>query len=357
MRDGKFEFTDGPMFSRVMSNESICRRVLEAILGIEIERIVYSHIEHSIEPGLSARGIRADVYVKTDEAVYDIEMQTSGGFAMGKRLRYYQGAMDVGTLKKGQAYDELPQSIIIFICDYDPYLQNAPVYKLNMECLDHPDIRIGHGFSWIVLNATAFARLESGPLHDLLEYVAEGKVSRSRGLTTDINRAVEAANTDEKWRREKMDVYTWEEDIAAKAGYLERKSKKLESKEESLGAQEERLGAKEESLAERAEDLAERESSVAEKEEGLTAREENLAAKEEGLTAKEVNLVTKEENLAAREEGLEAREGSLLDREGDLAEREAAAEAARIRIDKEKAELALLAEELRKRAKELGSKE
>lgn len=276
---------------------------------------------------------------------------------MGKRLRYYQGAMDVGTLKKGQAYDELPQSIIIFICDYDPYLQNAPVYKLNMECLDHPDIRIGHGFSWIVLNATAFARLESGPLHDLLEYVAEGKVSRSRGLTADINRAVEAANTDEKWRREKMDVYTWEEDIAAKAGYLERKSKKLESKEESLGAQEERLGAKEESLAERAEDLAERESSVAEKEEGLTAREENLAAKEEGLTAKEVNLVTKEENLAAREEGLEAREGSLLDREGDLAEREAAAEAARIRIDKEKAELALLAEELRKRAKELGSKE
>lgn len=328
MRDGKFEFTDGPMFSRVMSNESICRRVLEAILGIEIERIVYSHIEHSIEPGLSACGIRADVYVKTDDAVYDIEMQTSGGFAMGKRLRYYQGAMDVGTLKKGQAYDELPQSIIIFICDYDPYLQNAPVYKLDMACPDHPAVRIGHGFSWIVLNATAFARLKSGPLHDLLEYVAEGRVGRSQGLTADINKAVEAANTDEKWRREKMDVYTWEEDIAAKAGYLERKSKNLESKEESLAAREEGLAAREENLSERAEGLVERESSVA----------------------------AKEENLVAREEDLAAREGSLVDKEGDLAEREAAAEAERIRIDKEKEELALLAEELRRRAEELEAK-
>lgn len=294
MRNGKFEFTDGPMFNRVMSDESICRRVLEAILGIEIERIVYSHIEHSIEPRLGARGIRADVYAKTDSAVYDIEMQTSGGFDLGKRLRYYQGAMDVGALKKGQAYDELPQSIIIFICNYDPYFQNAPVYKFDMTCLDHPKVKIGHGFSWLVLNATAFASLKRGPLHDLLEYVAEGRVNHLRGLTADIGKAVEAANADEEWRREKMDVYTWEEDVAAKAGYVERRAKLIESKEEALGEREEALGEREETVAER------------------------------------------EEVVAGRE---------------------AAAEAAQKRIDKEKEELALLAEELRRRAEELEAKD
>ena len=315
MRNGKFEFTDGPMFNRVMSDESICRRVLEAILGIEIERIVYSHIEHSIEPRLGARGIRADVYAKTDSAVYDIEMQTSGGFDLGKRLRYYQGAMDVGALKKGQAYDELPQSIIIFICNYDPYFQNAPVYEFDMACLDHPKVKIGHGFSWLVLNATAFASLKRGPLHDLLEYVAEGRVNHLRGLTADIGKAVEAANADEEWRREKMDVYTWEEDVAAKAGYLERRAKLIESKEEALGEREEALGEREE------------------------------------------GLVKKEERLAEREEAAAEREETVAEREEVVAGREAAAEAAQKRIDKEKEELALLAEELRRRAEELEAKD
>ncbi|MDE8701645.1 Rpn family recombination-promoting nuclease/putative transposase [Adlercreutzia equolifaciens] len=345
MRNGQLEFTDAPMFSRVMADESICRRVLEAILGIDIERIEYSHIEHVIEPRLASRGIRADVYVKSSNAVYDIEMQTVGDFDMGKRLRYYQGAMDVGMLQKGDPYDALPRSIIIFICTYDPYQRGLPVYELDVLCRDALSIEVGHDFKWIILNAKAFARLQKGPLHDLLEYVAEGTVERPCSLTADIKSAVASANADERWRRENMDVYTWQEDLASKDKWLrgmqERlagEEKRLAVKEESLAAQEEGLISKEESLAAQEENLSVKEErlaaenerlmvqqgALAEQEESLSARADSLAAQEESLSSMEESLASMEESLASKEERLAVQKEELAAREEALAAREAA---------------------------------
>lgn len=311
MRNGQLEFTDAPMFSRVMADESICRRVLEAILGIDIERIEYSHIEHVIEPRLASRGIRADVYVKSSNAVYDIEMQTVGDFDMGKRLRYYQGAMDVGMLQKGDPYDALPQSIIIFICTYDPYQRGLPVYELDVLCRNALSIEVGHDFKWIILNAKAFARLQKGPLHDLLEYVAEGTVERPYSLTADIKSAVASANADERWRRENMDVYTWQEDLASK-------DKWLRGMQERLAGEEKRLAVKEESLAAQEESLSARADSLAAQEESLSSMEESLASMEESLASKEKRLAVQKEELAAREEALVAREAALAAKAREL---------------------------------------
>ncbi len=53
--------------------------------------------------------------------VYDVEIQNWDEHDIGKRTRYYQGIMDTESLLKGEDYDELKESISIFLCRFDPF--------------------------------------------------------------------------------------------------------------------------------------------------------------------------------------------------------------------------------------------
>ncbi len=64
MRQRKLRFSNRWMFNRVMLDESVCRHVVQAILGIEIERIDYLNAEQVIEPDPDSHGVRMDVYVR-----------------------------------------------------------------------------------------------------------------------------------------------------------------------------------------------------------------------------------------------------------------------------------------------------
>lgn len=64
---------------------------------------------------MDARSVRLDVYVKDEkEVVYDIEMQVSHTKELPKRSRYYQSMIDLQLIDKGQLYDELKRSYVIY---------------------------------------------------------------------------------------------------------------------------------------------------------------------------------------------------------------------------------------------------
>ena len=67
-----------------------------------------------------SKGIRLDVYVE-DEAgtVYNVEIQTTDKKNLPKRLRYYQGMIDLNILNRGEDYASLRRSFVIFICTLD----------------------------------------------------------------------------------------------------------------------------------------------------------------------------------------------------------------------------------------------
>lgn len=87
MKDGMLELKDALMFGRVMRNASLCKQVLEVILGIEIDHVEYLNTEQEISAAIDARSVRLDVYLKASDKVYDIEMQTTDA-PYGKRMRY-----------------------------------------------------------------------------------------------------------------------------------------------------------------------------------------------------------------------------------------------------------------------------
>lgn len=214
-RQRRVDFTNSWMFGRVMTDESICRDVIRAVLGIEAVRIDYLNAEQVLDPSLESRGVRMDVYAReggSGERVYDLEMQAQKEPLLGKRFRYYQAALDVRELSSGDDYDRLPESFVVFLCSQDPFGYDLPVYRFERICEDVPDLCLGDASHWIGLNARAWEDAPGDDLLDLLRYTQTGKALGS--LSRKIEMAVERANEDREWVDKVWSVSTIVENAA-----------------------------------------------------------------------------------------------------------------------------------------------
>ena len=125
---------DNFMFCAVMSEEENCIGFLEMVLGFPIAKIDVSY-ERNMVYHPEYKGIRLDVYAK-DEANkhYNVEMQVRREIPIEKRARYYHSQMDMELLSAGISYEELPDTFVIFICDYDPFGKGLYYYTCRTKC-------------------------------------------------------------------------------------------------------------------------------------------------------------------------------------------------------------------------------
>ena len=135
--------TDTFIFYKVMTeNPDACRRLLELLLHVKIEKIEILG-EKSLGIDTESKGIRLDVYVKDENRTFDVEMQVKDTGELPERSRYYQGVMDVDMLKSGEPYRALKESHVIFICLKDIFKQGLAHYTFENLCLQNPRIRLG----------------------------------------------------------------------------------------------------------------------------------------------------------------------------------------------------------------------
>ena len=148
-------FTDDFIFSRVMHDENICRQVVELILGVRIGKIVYlsAQDEHKTDP--DSMRIIMDVFLRDDNRIITVEMQTGHKKELPRRSRYYQSVADVSTTPTGAKYRHLPDNILIFICTFDPFNRTFPRYTFQYTCDEDPTLKLQDGSLRIFLNATA----------------------------------------------------------------------------------------------------------------------------------------------------------------------------------------------------------
>ncbi len=187
-------FTKREIFDEVMSDKSICVPFLERVLGVEIDHIERHEKEKEIKQYVEAKGVRFDIYMKTSDKVIDCEMQTSTYPALGRRMRFYQSAIDTFELTEGMRYDELLESYIIFVCTYDPYHLGLPRYDIEPICSQAPEAELGADVHWVVLNSRAFASAPSEEMRALLEYVHTGNVDEGDPLVSAIADKVAEVN-------------------------------------------------------------------------------------------------------------------------------------------------------------------
>lgn len=197
-------FTDDFMFCKVMQDESICKEVLELLLGIKIKKIDYIQKQKVVDESYRGKGIRMDVYVEGDEKIFDVEMQTQMPGSLGLRARYYQSMIDMEALDRGQDYEKLRECYVIFICMEDPFSEGLPVYTFQSKCKKKKTVEINDKTTKAFYNASAYTKAENKGLKSFLEYLRSNRTNS--GLSQKIEQAVDKARKLERWRMEYM---TW----------------------------------------------------------------------------------------------------------------------------------------------------
>ncbi|MFR5487240.1 Rpn family recombination-promoting nuclease/putative transposase [Eubacterium sp.] len=201
----ELDITDPFIFAKVMSEKELCKPLLENILNIKIRDIVYVDYEETIQMTVKSKGIRLDIYVEDDNnTVFNLEMQTTTYKELPKRSRYYQGIIDLNMIEKGESYDILKESYVIFICTFDFFEKGRSVYEFENVCLEDSEIKLNDGTHKIFLNTKGDKSDINKELKSLLEYF-DGSEPESE-LTRRIDRKVIAARKNERWRREYMSL-------------------------------------------------------------------------------------------------------------------------------------------------------
>lgn len=143
---------DNFMFGAVMSIEENCIGFLEMVLVFQIERVIISR-EKSLVCHPEYRGVRLDIYAKDENHThYNVEMQVKKRENLGKRSRYYHSQIDMECLTQGAAYDELPNTFVIFVCDFDPFDQELYCYTFRSECQEDLSVELQDGSVTIFLS-------------------------------------------------------------------------------------------------------------------------------------------------------------------------------------------------------------
>lgn len=163
---------DDFLFAKVMSDKEICKEFLEKLLEVEIVKIEMPENQKVIDLLLESKGIRLDIYVKDENnTVYNIEMQRGKHKNLPKRLRYYQGNIDLDLISKGEDYKKLAKSYIIFICTFDLFNKGRHRYTFETICKEDNSIKLEDDTNKIVLNTKGIINDLSEELIEFLEYV------------------------------------------------------------------------------------------------------------------------------------------------------------------------------------------
>ena len=213
------------IFMNVMRSPKICRALLELILpneeigAIRLKKsdnplIDNSEINEGADENLSvetqktlkleadAHGVRFDAFVASSKLWADIEMQTSDGLELDKRARYYHANMDLDFLEQGQSYENLKPSYVIFICTFDRFKRDEPVYFFRSWDVEK-GLPLDDLSYTIVLNTKCSSEKVPEALKPFYEYLNDPKKNQASELTRMIDERVRKFNSSE-WRQKYM---------------------------------------------------------------------------------------------------------------------------------------------------------
>ena len=213
------------IFMNVMRSPKICRALLELILpneeigAIRLKKsdnplIDNSEIDEGADENLSvetqktlkleadAHGVRFDAFVASSKLWADIEMQTDNDSKIDKRARYYHANMDLDFLEQGQSYENLKPSYVIFICTFDRFKRDEPVYFFRSWDVEKGLLLDDLSYT-IVLNTKCSPEKVPEALKPFYEYLNDPKKNEASELTRMIDERVRKFNSDE-WRKKYM---------------------------------------------------------------------------------------------------------------------------------------------------------
>lgn len=244
----KYQFTNKLMFAIVMHDPIACRGLIEKLFPDRKVKAIYfpgkngeqevadtkevlkhytEEVEKTIIIGLESKSVRLDVLFEDDEAIYDIELQLEREEEIPKRSRYYHTAMARNSLRKGEPYGKLKRSYVIFVCCFDAFGMDEPIYRFEMYD-KNLQLNLNDGSSTIILNTKCSKERIPEELAAFYAFVDSGRVDENDLLVKYLDKRVEEANNDEEVDR----IMTLEEEMIIRYDRGLRKGKEEGAAEE-----------------------------------------------------------------------------------------------------------------------------
>ena len=199
----ELDFTDNFMFCKILQNDKdLCRRMLEILLGIEIDRVKVLESEKTIDLFYDSRSVRLDVYAKNSKQAFDLEMQTCNYDNLLLRARYYQGAMDQEEMERSDDFSKLKDSYVIFLCKDDPIGLGGYVYTKESFFKEYPTEIYNDKTHIVFYNSRAFNKVEDKELRNVLEFIYNANSNSE--FTDELVKSVDDAKVRPEWRKEYM---------------------------------------------------------------------------------------------------------------------------------------------------------
>ncbi len=162
---------DNYMFGVATRDIQTCKSIIEIALGIHIQEIRWKEGEKEQPGPRGKRGVRLDFIVIDDEGrFFDVEMQRKRVKDLPRRTRFYKARNDSPLLNQGeQGFEKLPDSYIIFICDFDLFGLGKYRYTFRNRCEEVPELILEDGMCTVFLNAKGTNDMEVEP--ELVEFM------------------------------------------------------------------------------------------------------------------------------------------------------------------------------------------
>ncbi|EID84701.1 hypothetical protein (putative transposase or invertase) [Treponema sp. JC4] len=231
-------FTDDGMFQAVMRNPDICAELVERLLHIKVGHVEYPELEKTIKPFYTTKGVRLDVYLKDNDKIIDVEMQSYPQDDLGNRTRYYQSMIDMDSLMKGQDYTELKESYVLFICKNEPFYKDAenknpyglPCYTFQNTCKESNEVNLNDKSLKVIYNASAYKQEKDEKLRAFLHFISTNEPGED-DFSKRLSKIVEQTKDNEKFRSDYAAMNLHDRDImraAKKEGREEGAQQKAE---------------------------------------------------------------------------------------------------------------------------------
>jgi len=211
-------FIDDGMFQAVLHEPGVCAELVERLLGIKVKKVEYPELEKTIAPYYLSKGVRLDVYLKDENKVIDVELQSRPQDALGKRTRYYQSMVDCDSLMKGDDYTKLKESYILFICKQDPF-KDASEQKFGLSrytfrnvCDENNSVNLDDKCLKVVYNASAYEKERDEKVRAFLKFVCTNDPGEDE-YSNNLFAAVEKLKVNEKFLLEYAAMNIHEMDV------------------------------------------------------------------------------------------------------------------------------------------------
>ena len=126
-----FRLMDDDFMSKVFEDKDCAEFLLKIILERDDLTVQEVHGQHDLK-NLQGRSVRLDI-LAVDHAnrTYNVEVQRSDHGAGAKRARYNSSLLDANLTEKGDRYDTLNETYVIFITENDVLQGGLPIYHIN----------------------------------------------------------------------------------------------------------------------------------------------------------------------------------------------------------------------------------